>query len=477
MKTDFSGLIDYITTQYWAMNPIVLEQMVDIFERHCNGPHPTTAEIEAVTQAKRGRGTDTRTYQVTSTGTAIIPVSGVLAKHSRMVNGCSQPRGTSIEALREQFRAAMDDRAVNAIFLHIESPGGSVDGVADFADEVYQAGFEKPVIAFADELAASAAYFIGSQANRFYANQTAGVGSIGVYTVVVDSSKAAENIGLKFHIIRSGDHKGVGSAGVKVTEENIGTIQERINVLHSIFTNAVLRGRADAGLSGADLAKLADGQVHIGNDAVQRNLVDAIMTFDEALAAELPKLRGEQKATGASAGIDVNVKDKESTMSGKNQASDVAVDSQATERILAADRIQIAKINEVLSADCLVGIRTKAIAGGTSVEAAKAEAFDVMSKHYEDEIVARDEQLAAANKKLEAIAAGGPDVVAGDPVDAEEETGTVSGDDGKAETYTAAVEQFESKGLSKAKAMAEAARKFPKSHEAWKGEHPSRERE
>ena len=215
------NIIEYMTGSAWAVDLVILGQFKQIVERHLAGEKLTD---EAIIEATGGRAGSEEKYsfEITADGTAIIPVSGVIAKYSRMVNGSSQPRGTSLEQLGRQLGEARTDARVSRIFLLIESPGGSVAGLADFADQVYRTSFEKPVVAFADDMAASAAYWIGSQANAFYGNATAAIGSIGVYTLFVDSSERAKQMGLEFIIVRSGANKGIGSPGFPVSGTAVG---------------------------------------------------------------------------------------------------------------------------------------------------------------------------------------------------------------------------------------------------------------
>ena len=473
-------LLEYISGQNWAMQPSTLQQMVDIVERHVRGDRISDDEIKDITAARTIKGSDKRTFEITDGGMAVIPVSGIIAKYSRLVNGSSKPRGTSIETLRGQFDEAMTDARVKGIFLHIESPGGNLDGLADFAEDIYNASFEKPITAYADDLAASAAYWLGCQANAFYANQTADVGSIGVYTLYVDSSARAEQLGLKFHIVRSGPNKGVGSAGVEITEANLAAIQTRIDTFYDIFIAAVLRGRGQAGLTEENLRELADGRTYIGADAAEKKLIDGVYSLRQAFAAGPPALRDSYTtaATGASVGKNYNRFNKETDMA-KEQTQDGAAavnGDEIKEAATAAERQRIASISSALAGEAFTDCRNKAIAEGKSLTEAKAAAFDAAVKIHTAEMANVKSDLAVANEKLTAIAAGGSDATAAAPTDADEETGPAAGDDGKAETYTAAVEQLQTKeggGLSKGKAMLAAAKQFPKSHAAWKDKQPT----
>jgi ClpP class serine protease len=82
------------------------------------------------------------------------------------VQGGLMPRGSwfgsSLDGLRSQIRRAANDGDVAAIVLDIDSPGGTMETAA----EVKAATAQKPVIAIANTLAASAAYWIGSQASE-----------------------------------------------------------------------------------------------------------------------------------------------------------------------------------------------------------------------------------------------------------------------------------------------------------------------
>jgi len=479
MENHLPILLEYVTRQRWAMDFGVLQQMLEIFNRHYRSERLDDEEIRKITAVKNDKGSDKRSFEVTRSGMAIIPVSGIIAKYARMVNGSSQPRGTSIETLSAQLDEAMADSRVGSIFLHIESPGGYIDGLPDFADQVYQAGFEKPVVAFADDLAASAAYWIGSQANAFYANQSALVGSIGVYTIVVDSSAHAESFGFKFHIIRSGPNKGVGATGIEITDENLKVLSDGITADYEMFLSAILRARSAAGLDEGSLRVLADGRLFNANAAKKNKLIDKIMTLQQALESPLPVIRGDDlELTQAAAQlraekleeIQIQIQNgKEKSMSEKDKTSGPAAGTEQLQaEATATERKRITAVTAALAGDEFAEIREKAIAEGLNVTEAKALAFDTAKKLGAENVKSVQAQLNEANKKLAAIVGGGTDVTAPETIDASEASGQAIIDDGKAETYKAAVAKFQTGGLSKAKAYARAATKFPKSHEAWK---------
>ncbi len=492
MEQTFSTLLDYVTGQAWAMDAGVLEQMAAIVNRHLQGVRLSQAEIEAATAKKTAA--PERSYQVTADGRALIPVGGLIAKHARMVNGVSQPRGTSLEMLRGQVREALADPKARSIFLHIESPGGSATGLADFADELYQAGAEKPVVAFADDLAASAAYWLGAQANAFYGSRRANVGSIGVYSLVVDSSAWAENEGLKVHILRTGDHKGVGAPGVKIEQEQLDVLQEQVNETFEDFLRGVLRGRAGA-LDEETLRKLADGRTYAAAAAQRRGLLDAVMTLEEALLTPLPATRprtrptrptrtrptrsatataqndDENQAAAALAEdrVDNSLSERNQPMSDEKQKeAQATVDMNAAAQATALERQRITQISEALAAEEFAEVRNRAIAGGLTLTEAKAEAFAVCQKRRAEDAAAAAEQLQLAQQKLDAIAKGTAGHITAPAAPDGEEATAQAGDDGAAANYQAAVETYQAQGKSRAESYRLAAIRLPRCHAAWK---------
>jgi len=462
-------ILEYMTNQTWAVEIDTLGRMVEIVDRHVSGVKLTTEQIEiAIGKTKTDDSTDDNEVSFDAdTATAIIPVAGVIAKHSRMVNGVSQPRGTSIETLNRQLAEAVDDPNVESIILHIESPGGSIAGLMDFADDVYEASKVKPVVAFADDLACSAAYWIGSQASRFYANKSALVGSIGVYSLLMDSSKAYDKAGVKMHIIRSGENKGVGAQGIKVTNKQVGVIQTVIDSHYESFLAAIVRGRGPNGPGEKQLRKLADGRVYVAADAKNQKLIDGIATFSQVLDMERPGMRDDfvEETTEQRASVtNDNTDSKEIVMSEeKTEKVDAAAVAQEAQ---VAERTRITAIQSALDGEAFEEVRNKAIADGSSLTEAKAEGFDVAIKVISENAKAAAAELAVATEKLDAIATGGSDATA-QKVNDDDASVMADGDTDDESAYVTYKGQLMSSGKTEGQAIVEAAKRYPKSHAAW----------
>lgn len=212
-------------------------------------------------------------------GVAHIPINGmILRKVPPVVRAAGIP-ATSTSETAAALRDALADDAAKSIVFDIDSPGGTLAGTAELADLIYSAKGTKPIAAHAQDLAASAAYWIGSQVDRFTASQTAQIGSIGVYRVMIDTSEAAKQAGARVHVIRSGDHKGAGAPGAPVTDEQIEAEQSIIDRAAALFRTAVERSRD---ISAENAETLKTGRTWLAADAAGLGLVDGIETAGEA---------------------------------------------------------------------------------------------------------------------------------------------------------------------------------------------------
>jgi len=219
-------------------------------------------------------GSEPSGYEVDDNGIAQIGL------HGQMTKGASSYGGASTVAIRRNIREAVRDDSVKAIFLHVDSPGGTVAGTADLATEVNRADAQKPVYAYIEDLGASAAYWVASQARRVTANPTAQVGCIGTLIVLEDSSGKAEKEGLKVRVVSSGGYKGAFVEGTEITEEQIDYAQGIVNDMNIHLLQGVKKGR---NMPIERVRELADGRLHIAAKALSLGLIDGVETIDDSV--------------------------------------------------------------------------------------------------------------------------------------------------------------------------------------------------
>ncbi len=240
-----------------------------------------------------------------ATNIAVLDLVGPLSKYPSLISWLFG--GTVMSDATSQIRAAAVDDRIAAIYLYVDSPGGTAAGVDELAQAIFEARQVKPVIAYVSDLAASGAYWAVSQATKIYANQAAFIGSIGVYTVLYDVSKLFEADGIRANVVKAGQYKAIGVPGAEITVDQLAEMQRTVDAIHRNFIAGVARGRM---LPPDQVRGLADGRVHVASEAVRLGLIDAIDTGLERVMApmkaqiearRLAKIAAEQAAADAKA--------------------------------------------------------------------------------------------------------------------------------------------------------------------------------
>ncbi len=230
---------------------------------------------------------------------------------------------TSSEEISEALREAAARPDIKAVFLNIDSPGGTVAGTPELAAAVASLDKQKPVYAFSSGLMASAAYWIASQARAIYATPSAQVGSIGVVQAVVDSSAAIDKAGIKVEVFSVGKYKAMGAPGTALTDDQRELIQSNLAEIAVEFHDAVLsRGRAIP-------AEAMEGQTFSGKQAQRHNL--AGMVPDRAEAMRRLKVYHTSVDTKSRA---MTTALEDQLLEARTQVDDLARDHQAQTELL-----------------------------------------------------------------------------------------------------------------------------------------------
>jgi len=206
--------------------------------------------------------------------------SGILGKHlSSMDEMCAG--GLSVDRLQATLKDARADDKVSAIVLHLDTPGGICYGMQETAALVRQIREEKTIVAFCDSLTASAGIWCTCAAEQFYITPSADVGSVGVYSALVDYSEWCAKQGIKVELIKDGTYKGAGYPGTAITEEQRAKIQADVLQCSAAFKGDVRAGRK--GISDETM----QGQCFMGKSAVGAKLADHLVMDLEAVLADV----------------------------------------------------------------------------------------------------------------------------------------------------------------------------------------------
>ena len=289
-----------ITGDPWAITESSLHTILEIAKRENESPQAVAAKL--------GRDLQ-NTYNATvRDNVAVIPVTGPLFRYANIFTSISG--ASSYELIARDFTAALENPAVKAILLDIDSPGGEVNGVSELASMIFEARGKKPIIAYASGDACSGAYWIASAADEIVVSETSSLGSIGVVGIYSGKDKLTNEIEI---VSSQSPHKRLDPT----SDDGKAKLQSRIDAMAEVFIGNVARNR---GITPDQVKNnFGKGDVFIGKNAVTAGLADRIGSFEkiiselstnqpkkekktmniETLASEHPYVLAEAKAMGA----------------------------------------------------------------------------------------------------------------------------------------------------------------------------------
>jgi len=210
---------------------------------------------------------------------AVIEIRGVITQSSGII---------------EELRQYDEDAGVKAIILRVDSPGGGVGPSQEIYREIQKirSGQKKKIITSMGSVAASGGYYIASASDFIVANPGTITGSIGVLMEFTNIEELFKKIGIKGVVLKSGEHKDLGSPFREMTPEEKKLIQSVIDNVHQQFIQAVMEGRK---LDRSKVEPVADGRIMTGEQAKQLGLVDQLGNLQDAIetAARMVGIEGK----------------------------------------------------------------------------------------------------------------------------------------------------------------------------------------
>ncbi|MCI5078723.1 S49 family peptidase [Oricola sp.] len=214
-------------------------------------------------------------------GVAILPIVGSLVNRGAWIGASSGL--VSYEGIAAQLREAASDPEVRAILLDIDSPGGEATGMFATCNLVRAVNEVKTVVAFVNDVAASAAYGIACAATDIVVSPTSMVGSIGVVLTHFDRSGELEDRGVKPTLIHAGAHKVDAHPFGPLSDAVRADLQAEVMKIYDQFVGLVAEGRA--GRISAESIRATEARTYLGADAIAQGLADRMAGLDEVIAA------------------------------------------------------------------------------------------------------------------------------------------------------------------------------------------------
>ena len=281
----YDSILSAFQNSIWLIRPEKMDAMVGFLDAKACGMTLDAATVERVAAANRLERKATISRSV-----AVLPVVGVVAQRMDMMSEFSG--GVSTERLGKEFDALVADADIGAIILEMDSPGGNYAGTPEMANRIMAARGSKPIVAVANSMAASAAYWIASACDELVVTPSGEVGSIGVLAVHWDHSAQNEKLGVKPTYVTYGDHKAEFSSDSPLTEAALSELQARVDEAGETFVKAVATQRGVA--QKAVRENFGGGRMFGAKEAVARGMADRIDTLE----ATISRLAGSRKAAG-----------------------------------------------------------------------------------------------------------------------------------------------------------------------------------
>lgn len=280
----------------WMIHEPKLREIVGFLEIRAAGMTLSPDQVREVTQRQQAASfaqtlaaeNDDEDKPVIVDGVQVLQLFGTLAPRMNLLMEFSG--GTSTQKFSEAVAKAAANPKVKTILIEVDSPGGAVSGTEEARQAILRAKEAgKRVVVVGRNLMASAAYYIGAAATEVYATPSTEVGSVGVYAVISNEVKAAEEAGVKYYVLRAGDLKAAGNPYEELTPERQAALQKRVDDPYAMFLAAVATDRRVS----IDTVKqtFGRGSVFLADEAKRVGMIDGVAMIEDVFQQEKARAR------------------------------------------------------------------------------------------------------------------------------------------------------------------------------------------
>lgn len=281
MSHEINRILRAFSNTAWFIHPQKAEQIVAMLEwRATNGPNLLAPGGTPLAAEHREQPESVSNVHVLRLHGTILPRTSL---------DLSEPGGASLEAFQANFKHAAADEGARAIIIDVDSPGGQVDLVPETVSMINAAKrADRPIIAVANTMAASAAYWIASAADELVVTPSGLVGSIGVYMMHQDISQNLETQGVVPTFIFEGARKVEGNPFEPLSAEARGALQSHVRTYYEMFTKDVAKARGvSVAVVRADPEKtdahFGGGRAYTAKEAVALGMADRVATIEQTI--------------------------------------------------------------------------------------------------------------------------------------------------------------------------------------------------
>ncbi|TIN41384.1 MAG: S49 family peptidase [Mesorhizobium sp.] len=284
MAHEIRRVLAAFSARPWFLDGRYVEQMMSVFELRSLGA------VRA--EPYRDQPAEGQPAAQNAGSIAIVRLCGPIMPRAEAVTDVSSP-ACVLTNFQRAFRQAASDPRVSGIVIDIYSSGGQVDLVPETVAMIRAARrADRPIVAIANSMAMSAAYWIGCGADEFVVTPSGEVGSIGAYVVHEDVSRMLEAEGVKMTFVYEGPRKTEANPFEPLGDEAKAHLQANTRAYYGMFVADVAKARkvpvslvrADPVTDDPDDKSFGGGRYYGSAEALRRGMVDRIATIDEVVA-------------------------------------------------------------------------------------------------------------------------------------------------------------------------------------------------
>jgi protease-4 len=205
----------------------------------------------------------------------------VIYAEGEIVDGEGEPGQVGGLNFSRELRRLRQDNDIKAIVLRVNSPGGSASASEAIQREMRLAVKEKPVVVSMGSYAASGGYWISAYSDRIFAEASTITGSIGVFGVLFDVKKLANDFGVTFDSVKTGQFADTFTISRPKSPAEMAMIQRAVDWIYGEFVGKVAEARK---LDPGFVEEIAQGRVWSGTEAKVLGLVDELGGLQDALS-------------------------------------------------------------------------------------------------------------------------------------------------------------------------------------------------
>lgn len=246
----------------------------------------TLPNAAAVQAAREAANSNMKNHPRPQGNIVVLPLFGLLTQRATWLTAVFG--GTPIEDASSIFAELVAASGVAEIVLLFDSGGGTVEGVPEFADQIFAARKQKTVTAMVDSCCCSAAYWLASACSKVVCTPSGMVGSVGVFSLHLDISGALEQAGVTPTYISAGRFKVEGAEEFPLTQDAAKYMQSLVDDCYRMFVQAVAKYRSHTAAFVA--TKFGEGRIVTPTDAVAAGMIDGIQPFRSYLAASADRI-------------------------------------------------------------------------------------------------------------------------------------------------------------------------------------------